>query len=725
MSNRIAFQTQLASIMEVLANAAVAEICKLVDDDYAIINLQMTQCQRENKALKRKLHILELKMARGLAERRISSLNRSNRVQVSTALSDKYRNQSNDTLYSAHFNTGLWRSGRAVTAPEEAAIECNNTTEDSESVLIKDEMFDEDQTQQPLFNREDGTTDTTSQTGEPGFGDAKKDDQVTGMQHSNLEVSGSDTTLKSEFAVFKGIPQEPVELQTEAVFDLKGRSSPVRNFLTQVSDIANLQERSSEYVIDGALSESQHTGSKPCPEVIEVDSAEEGEEDSLWARKVAPMTGPTTQVYSQYEREDHHDSRIFFPSSNPPPGSSGFAAVPSTSSTIHDMDIYNSITGTKKGDYGEPDTIVIKEDLNDQWELNQTQAITVEDVESNTESSSNKHSTPPTKGVGTSEKIKEMDFYHVSKSRQDRNQNSHISSSTGLQMNLQGSEEASPSSAQRYRIHNVAAIPSKGPPTVEPLVRAGSEQVHKGLGKSKTSMSKQPVPSGEETNTEMDDCMLIEKPAEHRTSLTHWNTHLSCSYTESEQDEDCVLVQSETASSNRRQESEWDGHSSIQTHGNNQANQERWSQAAVINQSQTQGSRHINIAKATASRTNVSHFTLIPQVMSNLPQPAGPTAGHSAPNHIDHGRRSSYVCKFCGKAFKGLSNLVAHQRVHTGERPFKCETCGKLFAEAGNLKKHQRVHTGEKPFTCSRCGKQFAWICNLKTHQQSASCGGV
>uniref|UniRef100_A0A8C2Q233 C2H2-type domain-containing protein n=1 Tax=Cyprinus carpio TaxID=7962 RepID=A0A8C2Q233_CYPCA len=84
------------------------------------------------------------------------------------------------------------------------------------------------------------------------------------------------------------------------------------------------------------------------------------------------------------------------------------------------------------------------------------------------------------------------------------------------------------------------------------------------------------------------------------------------------------------------------------------------------------------------------------------------------------GRRKSYVCKYCGKAFPGLSNVVAHQRVHTGERPFKCDTCGKLFTEAGNLKKHQRVHTGEKPFICPRCGKRFAWICNLKTHQQSA-----
>ena len=92
MSNRLAFQTQLASIMEVLANAAVAEICKLVDDDYAVVNLQMSQCQRENKALKRKLHLLELKMARGNAERRLrdSAMNSSRlRVQINT--SDRLR----------------------------------------------------------------------------------------------------------------------------------------------------------------------------------------------------------------------------------------------------------------------------------------------------------------------------------------------------------------------------------------------------------------------------------------------------------------------------------------------------------------------------------------------------------------------------------------------------------------------------------------------------------
>ncbi|KAM9399479.1 uncharacterized protein ACWYII_031641 isoform 1-T1 [Salvelinus alpinus] len=53
-----------ASIMEVLANAAVAEICKIVDDDYAVVRLEITQSHKENRGLRRKLQLLELKMAR-------------------------------------------------------------------------------------------------------------------------------------------------------------------------------------------------------------------------------------------------------------------------------------------------------------------------------------------------------------------------------------------------------------------------------------------------------------------------------------------------------------------------------------------------------------------------------------------------------------------------------------------------------------------------------------
>ncbi len=47
MANIITFQTQIASVMEVLANAAVAEICKLVEDSYTELQLEISQTEKE------------------------------------------------------------------------------------------------------------------------------------------------------------------------------------------------------------------------------------------------------------------------------------------------------------------------------------------------------------------------------------------------------------------------------------------------------------------------------------------------------------------------------------------------------------------------------------------------------------------------------------------------------------------------------------------------------
>ncbi|XP_055765304.1 uncharacterized protein LOC129841180 [Salvelinus fontinalis] len=84
MASCMVFHTQIASIMEVLANAAVEEICKLVDDDYAVFRLEITQSQKENRALRRKL--LELKVARERAERTMRE-----RVLTSRPSSVRYR----------------------------------------------------------------------------------------------------------------------------------------------------------------------------------------------------------------------------------------------------------------------------------------------------------------------------------------------------------------------------------------------------------------------------------------------------------------------------------------------------------------------------------------------------------------------------------------------------------------------------------------------------------
>ncbi|KAK5866612.1 hypothetical protein PBY51_020790 [Eleginops maclovinus] len=69
MSTSADFHSQIASIVEVLANAAVAEICKVVDDGYTVVQLQMSRSQKENEFLRRKLKLMELQIVRYRAER--------------------------------------------------------------------------------------------------------------------------------------------------------------------------------------------------------------------------------------------------------------------------------------------------------------------------------------------------------------------------------------------------------------------------------------------------------------------------------------------------------------------------------------------------------------------------------------------------------------------------------------------------------------------------------
>ncbi|KAM9399623.1 uncharacterized protein ACWYII_031708 [Salvelinus alpinus] len=202
-SNGMVFHTQIASIMEVLANAAVAEICKLVDDDYAVFRLEITQSQKENRALRKK--VLELKVARERAERTTRERVLASRVKIV----DRYRGMARG---EGHLTGGhrsfvkpaghnSWRVDQLITIDE------GSGTSTQQVIVIESadgEAAGHEVKQEKSEGEEDPWHSRDIQTGVAGAPPVATEDPTTAPAQprtrcSIMEVSGTpNAVLKSE-----------------------------------------------------------------------------------------------------------------------------------------------------------------------------------------------------------------------------------------------------------------------------------------------------------------------------------------------------------------------------------------------------------------------------------------------------------------------------------------------------------------------------------------------
>ena len=93
---------------------------------------------------------------------------------------------------------------------------------------------------------------------------------------------------------------------------------------------------------------------------------------------------------------------------------------------------------------------------------------------------------------------------------------------------------------------------------------------------------------------------------------------------------------------------------------------------------------------------------------------------HDVRKHIRQAHNNAEECEVCGKKVKNLENHFLTVHGADENKRFRCETCGKGFVLKEKMIAHQVVHSEERPFRCKHgCGFAAKTLGNCKKHEES------
>ncbi|KAM9398797.1 uncharacterized protein ACWYII_031274 isoform 6-T6 [Salvelinus alpinus] len=267
------FQAQIASIMEVLANAAVAEICKVVDDGYAVVHLKMSQSHKENEFLRKKMKLMELQITRFRAERTkfsdgsvhnrfhgIRLLNRhNNRETVTTGPTWQSRNRLSNRSFG---NSSIPRDRQPIDVDQEDVSPSKHmaaTSDEAKSTVEGERDLQPWKKEECL--REMPGTDSGHRMTDPNTQTSLDTDQTElteqlRTKHSIVTVNRSDTVFKSDpepeslSQVLQLTGPGPAAKQQRSLNPERTTDMPVNSRKRRVSDTANDRPSCSSYAAE-------------------------------------------------------------------------------------------------------------------------------------------------------------------------------------------------------------------------------------------------------------------------------------------------------------------------------------------------------------------------------------------------------------------------------------------------------------------------------------------